>query len=217
MPTPSRSSSLSAGADLLVDGPAGAPLTVALAHGAGVDMGSPFMSAIAQGLAARGLRVLRFEFPYMAARREGRRPPPDRPAVLLETWRGIIARAGDPDRLVIGGKSMGGRMASLVADEAGVAGLLVHGFPFHAPGKPAAERIEHMAHLKTPTLIVQGTRDPMGNRDEVAGYTLSPTVELCWIEDGDHSFVPRKSSGFTLAASMARVIEASAAFAHSLG
>ena len=183
--------------DLVFDGPAEAPLTVALAHGARAPMDSPFMAAFAEGLAARGLRVARFEFPYMAKRRlEGTKRPPDRAPVLLDTWRAVISELG-PKRLVIGGKSLGGRMASLVAGEAGVRGLVCLGFPFHAPGKPASERIGHLATLATPTLILQGARDTLGNAEEVAGYDLAPAVRVHWLADGDHGFKPRRASGLT--------------------
>lgn len=206
---------MTAGA-VLVDGPGDAAWTVALAHGAGAPMDSPFLTEVAAGLARRGIRVVRFEFPYMARRRsEGRKAPPDRAPVLLETWRSVIAEHGRPGRLVIGGKSMGGRMASLVADETGVDGLLVFGFPFHAPGKPAEGRIGHLSDLTTPTLFVQGTRDALGSREEVAGYNLSPAIGLCWIEDGDHSLKPRKKSGWTYEEAMARAIGAAADFALS--
>lgn len=203
--------------DLLIDGPAGATVTVALAHGAGAPMESPFMAAVTHGLAATGLRVVRFEFPYMARRRrEGRRLPPDRAPVLLDTWREVIASCGSPGRLVIGGKSMGGRMASLVADEAGVAGLLVFGFPFHAPSKAAEARIGHISSLATPTLIVQGTRDALGNRDEVTTYCLSAAVRLAWIEDGDHSLAPRRSSERTPNEAMDEAVATAAAFVQGL-
>jgi len=183
--------------DLVFDGPAAAPLTIALAHGAGAPMDSPFMAAFAEGLAAEGFRVVRFEFPYMVKRRlTGTRRLPDCAPVLLEAWRAVIAALG-PGRLVIGGKSLGGRMASLVADETGVRGLVCLGFPFHAPGKPATERIGHMANLVTPTLILQGERDTLGNAGEVAGYDLSGAVRVHWLADGDHGFKPRRASGLT--------------------
>jgi uncharacterized protein len=201
---------------LLIDGPKRAAWTVILAHGAGAPMDSPFMAAIAAGLSKRGLRVVRFEFPYMAARREGRRRPPDREPVLLDTWRDVVAGQGDPGRLVIGGKSMGGRMASLVADESGVRGLLCLGFPFHAPGKPPGARIAHLARLTTPTLIVQGTRDTMGTREDVAGYKLSRTVRIAWIEGGDHSLEPLKRSGSTTAETWAEAVEAAHRFVAGL-
>jgi len=182
--------------EFLFDGPADAPLTVALAHGAGAPMDSPFMAFFAEGLAARGLRVARFEFPYMAARRiDGRKRGPDRPDALLATWRQAIAELGEARRLVVGGKSMGGRVASLVADAAGVRGLVCLGYPFHPPGRPATPRTAHLETLATPALVVQGTRDPFGTPDEVAGYALSPAIRVAWIEDGDHDLVPRRRSG----------------------
>jgi len=160
-------------------------------------MDSAFMAAVAGKLGARGLRVARFEFPYMAARRrDGRRRPPDRQPLLLETWRAVIASLGS-GRLVIGGKSMGGRMASLVADEAAVAGLVCLGHPFHPPGRPERTRTDHLEAIRTPTLIVQGTRDPFGAPLEVADYRLSPAIHVHWIVDGNHDLVPRKASGRT--------------------
>jgi uncharacterized protein len=187
----------------LFDGPEpGAQgITVVLAHGAGAPMDSPFMNLMASGLAAEGLRVARFEFPYMRARREeGRNRPPDREPVLRAAWLSAISELGGGERLIIGGKSMGGRFASMVADEAGVRGLACLGYPFHPPGQPAKLRVqhlEHLEHLKTPAVFVQGTRDPFGTREEVAGYTLSPSIRFVWLEDGDHSFKPRVSSGKT--------------------
>ena len=199
--------------DLLRDGPTDADLTIILAHGAGAPMDSSFMNRVAAGLGAKGHAVVRFEFPYMATRRrEGGRRPPDRAPVLLDTWRQIIADHGPADRLVIGGKSMGGRMASMIADEMGVAGLLVFGFPFHAPGKPPGERIGHLASIKTPTLIVQGTRDTMGTSDDVAEYALSSKIQLCWIEDGDHSLKPRKKSGISEQESLDAAVHATVTF-----
>ncbi len=202
--------------DLLIDGPDAAPLTVALAHGAGAAMDTPFMSAFAQGLAGHGCRVVRFEFPYMAERRtSGMKRPPDRANVLQDTWRAVIAELG-PERLVIGGKSMGGRVASLLADGAHVRGLVCLGYPFHAMGKPDQPRIEHLLEIATPTLILQGTRDSMGGSDKVPGYGLSSAVHLHWLEDGDHGFKPRKASGRTEARNWAEGIEAVAAFLNSL-
>jgi predicted alpha/beta-hydrolase family hydrolase len=200
----------------LFDGPARARATVILAHGAGAPMDSPFMVAIAGGLARHGLRVARFEFPYMAASRvDGRRRPPDRQPALLDAWRAALADH-DPRRLVIGGKSMGGRMASLIADEAGVAGLVCFGFPFHAPGKPAAERIGHLARLATPTLIVQGRRDTMGNATEVPRYDLSAAITIHWIDDADHSLVPSKASGVSEHAAWAGAADRAAQFVRAV-
>ena len=182
--------------ELLIDGPKRASHSIVLAHGAGAAMDTPFMNFFAEGLAEHGLRVVRFEFPYMAKRRTtGKGGPPDREPVLRETWLKVIEKLGDG--LIIGGKSMGGRIASLVADEAGVAGLVCLGYPFHPVGKSDRLRVEHLQTIKTPTLILQGERDPFGNRDEVAGYKLSRAARVYWLKDGDHSFKPRKSSGRT--------------------
>ena len=199
-------------ATALVDGPADAPWTLILAHGAGAPMDSSFMDAISRGLAGRGHRVVRFEFPYMALRRHtGKKRPPNPQRVLLETWREVHA-AFAGSRLAIGGKSMGGRMASLLADELGVDALVCLGYPFHPVGKPEKTRTEHLAELTTPTLIVQGERDALGRRDEVEGYELSDAIELCWLEDGNHALVPRKRSGFTEDGHLAAAVVAIDAF-----
>lgn len=211
--SPVESAEPGAGPPLLWNGPAGAAGTFVLAHGAGAPMDSPFLERMAADLGERGVRVARFEFPYMRALREtGARKPPDREPVLRQAWRDAVAAVGGAGSLVIGGKSLGGRMASLVADELGVRGLVCLGYPFHPPGQPAKLRTAHLAPLHTPALIVQGTRDPFGTREEVAGYTLSPSIRLCWLEDGDHSFVPRKSSGRTAAENLAEAVAAVAEF-----
>jgi predicted alpha/beta-hydrolase family hydrolase len=114
--------------------------------------------------------------------------------VLLDTWRQVID-AVSTERLAIGGKSMGGRMASLIADETKVAALVCLGYPFHPPGKPDRLRTEHLAGLRTPTLIVQGTRDPFGTEAEVPQYDLSGNIRLYWSADGNHDLAPRKASG----------------------
>ncbi len=203
--------------DFLFDGPETEGGTVALAHGAGAPMDSPFMTAMARGLAAVGLRVARFEFPYMRARRsEGRQRPPDREPVLRSAWLAAVEALGGGGRVVVGGKSMGGRMASLIADEAGVRGLVCLGYPFHPPGKPERLRTAHLEHLRTPTLIVQGTRDPFGTRAEVEGYALSPGIRLVWMEDGDHSLVPRVSSGRTAEENLHTAVTAVAGFVRGL-
>lgn len=203
----------------LFDGPEPGPdvPTVVLAHGAGAPMDSGFMNIVARGLAAEGIRVARFEFPYMRARREGGKSrPPDREPVLREAWLAAIRELGGGERLVIGGKSMGGRFASMVADEAGVRGLICLGYPFHPPGKPESLRVQHLEALKTPTLIVQGTRDALGTREEVEGYALSPAIRVVWLEDGDHSFKPRASSGHKEAGHLASAVEAMAGFVRPL-
>lgn len=161
-------------------------------------MDSPFMETIAKGVANGGVRVVRFEFPYMRRRHErGSRGAPDPAPVLMQSWRDTIEELGGGARLVIGGKSFGGRIASTIADETGVRGLVCLGFPFHPPGKPEQTRVRQLERLHTPALIVQGTRDPFGRPEEVGGYKLSEAVRIEWLEDGDHSFKPRLRSGRT--------------------
>ncbi|SFP48287.1 alpha/beta family hydrolase [Tranquillimonas alkanivorans] len=194
--------------ELLRDGPRDARATLLLAHGAGAPMDSEWMEAVTAAFAAQGLAVARFEFGYMAARRAGgpKKPPP-RAERLMDEYRAAVHALSAQKPLVIGGKSMGGRVASLVADDlhaAGqVAGLLCLGYPFHPPGKPERLRTAHLETLATPALIAQGTRDPFGRREEIEGYALSDRIELCWLDDGDHDFKPRKASGHTLAGHVA--------------
>ncbi len=188
----------------LIDGPDTAPVSILLAHGAGAPMDSAAMTAVTKALVAVGFRVCRFEFAYMAARRDGQRKPPPRAERLIPEYRAAVEALGNAGRLIIGGKSMGGRVASMVADELSaegrIAGLLCLGYPFHPPAKPEELRTAHLADLRTPALICQGTRDPFGTRDEVEDYRLSPAIALLWLEDGDHDLTPRKRvSGFTAA------------------
>ncbi len=195
--------------DFLWNGRADAAPTVLLGHGAGAPMDSKSMTAVSEALAAAGLRVGRFEFGYMAARRDGGRRPPPRAERLQPEFRAAVQELGDTP-LVIGGKSMGGRVASMVADELfaarRIAGLLCLGYPFHPQGKPMQLRTSHLEGLKTPTLICQGTRDPFGTKEEVAGYALSDAIEIFWLEDGDHDLRPRKTiSGYSAADHLATV------------
>lgn len=191
-----------------IDGPAKAPTTVILAHGAGAGMNSAFMEFFAHGLAGGKLRVVRFEFPYMAQRTiGGPRRPPDRVAVLRQAWLDVI-HSLRCQRLVIGGISLGGRIASTIADEVQATGLVCLGYPFHPTGKSSQTRIEHLRAIKTPTLILQGTRDPLGSRDEVLGYSLAAAIRLHWLEDGEHSFEPRKASGRTEAENWQEAVDA---------
>ena len=198
--------------DFLFNGPDTSRITIALAHGAGAPMDSEFMQVFAEALSNLDIRVARFEFPYMAKRREdGRRRPPDRAPALLDVWRNVAAEL-DPDGLVVAGKSMGGRIASMIADEVGAAGLICVGYPFHPPGKPDKLRTEHLETLMTPALILQGERDPFGRREEVGGYALSKSIEVEFLPDGDHDLKPRKASGRTRAANWAEAVDRMAEF-----
>lgn len=206
--------------DLLDTGPPDAAWTLLLAHGAGAGMDTAFLTQMADLIAARGVRVLRFEFGYMASRRTtGKKRPAPKAETLAGEYRAAAAAAhasGIAGRLAIGGKSMGGRVASLVADELlaeGQAGALVClGYPFHPPGMPEKTRTAHLADLRCPALIVQGERDPFGSRTEVAGYSLSPAIEVVWVGDGDHDLGPRGSSGFTRKGNLAAAADAVASF-----
>ncbi|MBY3304703.1 alpha/beta hydrolase [Rhizobium laguerreae] len=206
----------------LLQGPEDARFTILLAHGAGAPMDSASMTAAANALAGVGFRVARFEFAYMAARRtsEGRKPPP-RAETLNPEYEAAIAELGASGPLIIGGKSMGGRVASMVADDlhrrGKIAGLLCLGYPFHPPGQPGKLRTSHLRGLTTPALICQGTRDEFGTRDEVPGYDLSDRIEILWLEDGDHDLKPRKTiSGFSSADHLSTMANAAKAWAERL-
>ncbi|MEO0619307.1 MAG: alpha/beta family hydrolase [Pseudomonadota bacterium] len=193
-----------------------------LAHGAGAAMDSAFMTAITEALNAHAIGVLRFEFDYMSARRTGgpRRPPPKIDQLCeayLDVVRRVGAEFGTDVTLLIGGKSLGGRVASMIADKASnVAGVVCLGYPFHPAGKPATLRTAHLAALTTPTFILQGTRDALGSQDEVASYALAASIDICWLADGDHDLKPRKRSGFSHDDHIASAAEAIARFARRL-
>lgn len=172
-----------------------------LAHGAGAGMESGFMTAMASALAA-DFEVVRFEFPYMHWRRqEGVKAPPDRMPKLCDFFSQLVepvtGHFGLP--LVLAGKSMGGRVASLLAASPDTRALaaVAFGFPFHPPAKPERLRTDHLGELVLPLLICQGTRDPFGKPDEVAGYTLGERARVHWLEGGNHDFEPLKRSGQT--------------------
>jgi len=200
--------------DFLFDGPEDARVTILLAHGAGAPMDSASLTAAAKALADAEFRVARFEFGYMAGRRQGiRKPPPKAETVMPEYVAAIDDLGPTNGPLIIGGKSMGGRVASMIADAEfaakRVAGLVCLGYPFHPPGRPEQLRTKHLLGMQTPALIVQGTRDEFGNRYEVGDYGLSDEIELFWLEDGDHDLKPRKAiSGFTTAQHLKAMAEA---------
>ena len=196
----------------LIDGAGDGRPTLVLAHGAGAPMDHPWMDRICTLIAEQGVRTVRFEFPYMAVRRiSGKRPGPNPARVLEAIWREVIGELG-AEGLVIGGKSMGGRIASMVAEEAGVAGVVCFGYPFHPPGRPEKMRTAHLEAIQTPVLIVQGERDTFGRPEEVAGYDLSEQVRLHWMGDGDHSLKPRKASGRTEGENLAEAAVEAARF-----
>jgi predicted alpha/beta-hydrolase family hydrolase len=195
-------------------------------------MDTSFLKTFAALLADRDIATLRFEFAYMAARRsDGSRRPPPKAERLVDEYRAAIAAAlaeagagASPATLVIGGKSMGGRVGSLVADEhlaAGrIAGLVCLGYPFHPPGRPEQLRTAHLKHLACPALIVQGERDPFGSRAEVEALrqagAIAPAIRFHWAGDGDHDLGPRGGSGFTRKANLAAAADAVAAWCQTL-
>lgn len=183
-----------------------------LAHGAGAPMDSAFMEQLALALAASGVAVARFEFDYMAARRcGGAKRPPERADKLLAQFEAALALM-PAGAVWVGGKSMGGRMATLLAAAAAprLAGVLCYGYPFHPVGKPEVLRTEHLGTLPVPLLICQGERDPFGTREQVADYELPESVELRWLPDGDHDLKPRKASGHTHEGNISAAAQASA-------
>lgn len=180
---------------LLLEGPSDAPLLV-LAHGAGAGMSHEFFQTLVP-LLTDEIAILRFNFPYMQQIiQTGKRRPPDRLPRLIDAFQQAIPKW--PQSVFIGGKSMGGRVATHVALERDdISGVIVFGFPFHPPGKPLGNRAQHFSSLVTPTLIFQGERDPFGNYNELQYDSLLSHVHMSWLKDADHSFIPRKRSGLT--------------------
>lgn len=203
---------------LLFD-PPGADCLLALAHGAGAGMRHSFMETMAAGLGERGVATLRFQFPYMEAGKKR----PDAKSILAATWRAAIAAAaplakGRP--LFIGGKSMGGRIASEVAAAGAterIAGLVFFGYPLHAAGKPSTDRAAHLGSITAPMLFLQGTRDALANLDLIREVTsaLGRGARLHIIDDGDHSFRVRKRSGRDDAAAWAEACDTAATWMHA--
>jgi uncharacterized protein len=185
-----------------------------MAHGAGAGQDSTFLERMRDALAERGVQTLAIEFAYLQQmRREARRRPPPRVDRLVEElahWCDILTHPELPP-LWLGGKSMGGRVASLLAARDGAPGLILCGYPFHPPRKPESLRLAHWPLIASPTLVVQGSRDPFGNRDEIARYDLAGAC-LHLLEDGDHDWQPRRASGRTQASLIEEAAEVVASF-----
>ncbi len=191
------------------------------AHGAGADMNSEWMLNFDKLLTEMGLEVIRFNFPYMMKRlQDGIRRPPDRAPRLLETFKQQIDLLPKDKKLIIGGKSMGGRMASLLVAYENlnkeISGVICLGYPFHPPKKLDKYKGAHLAEIQMPTLILQGERDTMGTRQEIDSYVFSDPVQIKFLGDGDHSFKPRVKSGLTLEFNMRQASEALAGFINAL-
>ena len=199
------------------NGPRSAEWTLVLAHGAGSGMDSPFMRYMADAISKEGVRVGRFNFPYMErAVKEGRRRPPDGIKKLMAAWEEVVQNVKrslkEGQRLAIGGKSMGGRIASMSTQLEGVGALICLGYPFHPPVKPEKLRTDHLADIKVPAVIIQGERDTFGNKEEVKKMHLARRIKKVWLPDGDHSFKPRKLSGRTLEQNLDLAVEKLLAF-----
>lgn len=168
--------------------------TVVYAPGAAANVHDPFGKHLGDALAARGVTCVRFGFPYMEAGRKA----PDRPAVLEATWRAVIeAVRADAGKLCVGGRSMGGRIASMVvADGVKVDALALFAYPLHPPGHPEKMRVEHLPSIKPRTLFVSGTSDAFGSPDELqtaAKKVKRATVHL--LDGADHGYAVKKSTG----------------------
>ncbi|MBL1266569.1 alpha/beta fold hydrolase [Halomonas sp. FeN2] len=204
------------------------------AHGAGAGQQSPFMRQFVTSLAAQGVQVLCVDFPYMQQMQEtGKRRPPPPIAQTLDQfaqWYALLADLFD-EPLWIGGKSMGGRVATLFASkqptsnplaselssDSAVPGVVVAGYPFHPIKASDKLRLDHWPAIACPMLILQGERDPFGTQDEVAGYTLPSNVQLAWLRDGDHDFKPRRFSGLTQTVLIDEATQVAASFVRAHG
>ncbi|UES56604.1 alpha/beta hydrolase [Roseibium aggregatum] len=198
--------------------------TLLLAHGAGAAMDSTFMNKLAAALASQGIAAARFEFAYMAGRRTGgpKKPPPRADKLIAEfqtALQSVLSQSDGP--LLIGGKSMGGRVAAMLAGGGSLPGrakgVACFGYPFHPTGKADAEwRLQPLQDAKRPVLVLQGDRDPFGSKAELDEVTLPAHVSLTYLEDGNHDFGPRGKSPATLDGNIKLAAEAVRAFADRL-
>ena len=200
--------------NFLQNGPETAPITLLFTHGAGAGMDSDFMDAIADGVGRAGIRVLRFEFPYMSKQREaGRKYPPNPLAVLQAHFRLALENVEGP--VVVAGKSMGGRVATTIVEESSARGCVVLGYPFHPPGKPDSLRIEHLNVITKPLLILQGTKDAFGKQSEFSSDWIPSHASIQWMQDGDHSFKTAKKSTSTLEANISAAVQSIVEFCNT--
>jgi hypothetical protein len=198
--------------------------TFLLAHGAGAPMDSSFMEKLTAALVAEGIAVARFEFAYMAGRRTGgpKKPPPKADKLIGEFQTALQALMGQVEGpLLVGGKSMGGRVAAMLAGGGSlpgrVKGVACFGYPFHPTGKADAEwRLAPLEEARRPVKILQGDRDPFGTRAELDAITLPGHVSVTYLEDGNHDFGPRGKSPATLDGNIREAANAAADFARTL-
>jgi len=201
------------------------------AHGAGADMHHEFMNQVTQLLVAEHINVIRFNFTYMVKREhDGKRYPPDRMPKLLLAYQEVLNQFSQAERLngidvslplFIGGKSMGGRVAATLLQDSefkdvseNISGLVCLGYPFHPQKKPDKLRLEPLIKGKIKTLIIQGERDTLGNKEEVLNYQLPSHCQCIFLDDGDHGFKPRVKSGFTQIQHINSAVQQIVAFIH---
>jgi predicted alpha/beta-hydrolase family hydrolase len=173
---------------------------VIFAHGAGADKSHEFMEQVSRYLNDHGINVIRFNFSYMDVRlAEGNRRPPDRMPKLLTCFETVINELDTPLPIFLAGKSMGGRVAATLARDKALnaQGVMCLGYPFHPQKKPEKLRLEPLQETQKPILILQGTRDALGNEEEISSYELSDKCRCVFFADGDHNLKPRVKSGFT--------------------
>lgn len=190
-----------------------------IAHGAGNGMNSPFISYLHERIAEQNILTVKFNFPYMELGRKA----PDRAPVLEATWHKIIAAVVEKTHLsqqqiFLSGKSMGGRYASMIAAQQNYAGVILYGYPLHAPGRTDKLRAEHLGSIQCPMLFFQGTRDSLCQLDKLKSYLaeLTPSPNLHIIEGGDHSFKTLKKQNRTEESVWAEIAETSAGWIHNI-
>jgi len=173
-------------------------INVVFAHGSGIGMNHEFMQCVAAVMSLKDFTVYLFEFGYMQKiQATGVRQPPPAVAKLELEYLKLLDALALPSPLIIGGKSLGSRVASLIVERTNALGWFALGYPFHPQGKPQTLRVEHLLASHKPGLIVQGARDALGSYDQVLGYQLPAHINLCWLEDMDHSFKPFKAARYS--------------------
>jgi hypothetical protein len=183
--------------NFIINGKKSSKHTIILAHSAGESMSSEFMNYFSENLSDIGFYCIRFQFPFMTKQvKEEKKYPPDKLQILVNTWNSVL-KIFDRKKIIIGGKSMGGRVATLIADSQNVNGVIALGYPFISTTGNIKNRIEHLKNIKTPTLICQGENDKLGKKEFIDKLQLSKNIKLHWIKESNHSLVPLKRSGKT--------------------
>ena len=192
------------------DGPGNAAAVLVLGHGTRGSIDDPPLGPVAIALSELGIDVVRFEFPFLVGEDssgEDSSGATESDAVLAECFEAVVRGLKHPGTLFVGGYSLGARMATTIAERVGAGGVCCISYPFHPVGEPLRrEAVALLRQCASPVLIVQGSRDAFGNREQVRGYDLSSKVELEWLPDANHGLIPRQRSGFTLEQHMATTV-----------